>query len=800
MAKTYLLLFFIIIALPNQLFSQINISGHIINQNNKPVELIEIQLQNKDSVLVKSELTNTEGKFTITIEKGEYLLFVKQLGTVLYKQKISVDQDHYLGEIRIIENQQQLEEVVITTKKKLIERKVDRLIFNVENSISATGGDALDALKVTPGIRVQNEKIAMIGKSGMSVMVDDKLIQLSGDDLINFLKTISSDNIKSIEVITTPPAKYDAEGNSGIVNIKLKKAKKDSWSANLTGSYKQTTYSSGNFGGNFMYQKNRISLLASATYYDSKYIYENRIEYTYPTEFWKNNIDIRNQLKGLVSKLNLEYELSNKSKIGIQYNGSQIRGHTGEEYQSSVYNLDMINLNKLFITNGNTNSTVYNHALNVNFTKKLDTLGKNFAIDVDYFINQKDKKNPFYTNNFDYQIPQENQYYTTNNSLQKIQNFSSKIDFEIPYKWANINFGGKLSLTTNDSNLNGNYYEIISQSNQLYLSQTNIFNYKENNQALYFSFDKKLGKKWTAKAGLRMEATQTKGYTSTLNQENKTNYLKLFPTVYLSHQANENNTFSLSLSRRIERPAYWELDPSKWYTGLNSYVIGNPFMQPSFAYNLEFSHAYKSLLITTLSYSKTENGFGQLTTFDIANDKQVMVRENYYNSNNFTLQENATININKWITSTMGGSVHYATTNTFYATLAPKYKGWGADFNSTQSLILNKQKTFTGEISFNYNFPTYSIIGKSLYNYSLDAGLKYVMLQNKLIVSLNAFNILRSDIIRFRNTSQNIAQSYNQYYDTQSIRLSVFYKFGNKKISVKEREGSNTEEKGRTGS
>ncbi|UPF07242.1 carboxypeptidase-like regulatory domain-containing protein, partial [Flavobacterium psychrophilum] len=251
MSKIYFILFFLFFIFPSKLFSQVTISGQIKDKKNKPIEFLEIQLQNNDSIIVKSELTNVDGKFTILTEKGEYQLIIKQLGKVLQKQKITAKQDTYIGVIQIIETQQQLEEVIIASKKKLIERKVDRLIFNVENSISASGGDAIDALKITPSIRVQNDKITMIGKSGMSIMIDDKLIQLSGYDLVNFLKTISSDNIKNIEVITTPPAKYSAEGNSGLVNIKLKKAKKDSWNATINSAYRQATYATRSIGGNF---------------------------------------------------------------------------------------------------------------------------------------------------------------------------------------------------------------------------------------------------------------------------------------------------------------------------------------------------------------------------------------------------------------------------------------------------------------------------------------------------------------------------------------------------------------------
>ena len=176
--------------------------------------------------------------------------------------------------------EKQIQEVEIVAKKKLIERKVDRLVFNVENSISATGGDALDALKITPGIRVQNNQVSMIGKSGMAVMVDDKLIQLSGDDLVNYLKTIPSDNIKNIEVITTPPAKYDAQGNSGIINIRLKRAKHNSWNSSIRSTYTQTTYPAGSLGGSFNYNKNKISIESDLGYTNGS------ISPTYNTTFF----------------------------------------------------------------------------------------------------------------------------------------------------------------------------------------------------------------------------------------------------------------------------------------------------------------------------------------------------------------------------------------------------------------------------------------------------------------------------------------------------------------------------------
>ncbi len=198
---TFILLF---IALP--LFSQIKISGQINDNNNKPIENIEIQLQNQDSIIVKSELTSIDGKFIIETEKEEYLLIVKHLGSFFYKKNIILENVIDLG-IITVENINLIEKIIINKEKKIIDKKIDRIVYNVENSTTAIGGDALDALSKTPNVRVNNENIGVIGKSTVSIMIDDKLIQFSGLDLIGYLRSISSSNISKIEVITNPNSK-----------------------------------------------------------------------------------------------------------------------------------------------------------------------------------------------------------------------------------------------------------------------------------------------------------------------------------------------------------------------------------------------------------------------------------------------------------------------------------------------------------------------------------------------------------------------------------------------------------------
>lgn len=304
------------------LFSQeFHLTGKIVDGKGVPVEFGEVLLLQKDSLPVKEEHINNLGEFSFQIDSGDYILKIQQFKRVIYSAAISMNGNHDLGIIKInsIKN---INEVILDGKKKLIERKVDRLVFNVENSISATGGDALDAMKVTPGLKVQNDKIYIVGKSGMSVMIDDRLIQLSGNDLINFLRTIRSDEIKSIEVITNPPAKYDAEGNSGIINIKRKKVTPNSWKSLISSRYIQGNYASGGMGANFDYQKNKIYLNLSINYDRTKRKIDENITNLYPSKLWSETRTKKNLFFPFTTRLGFDYKLSPKVITGISFYNS----------------------------------------------------------------------------------------------------------------------------------------------------------------------------------------------------------------------------------------------------------------------------------------------------------------------------------------------------------------------------------------------------------------------------------------------------------------------------------------------
>ena len=787
MKKRHLIAFLLIILFQNQVISQIKISGQIKDEKNNPVEFIEIQLQNKDSIIFKSELTNAEGKFIIETEKGEYSLLVRQLGVIYHEQKINVIQDTYIGIINITEKEQQLQEVVITAKKKLIERKVDKLIFNVENSISASGGDAIDALKITPRVKVKNDNISMIGKNNMSVMLDDKLILLTGDELINFLKSIPSDNIKSIEVITTPPAKYDAEGNSGLINIKLKKSKLNQWNASLRSSYIQSTYPKGSFGGNFDYQKNKLSLYSNLNYVNGSNAPVETNKIYYPLGLWNEENKRRDFQNSVNGRIGADYKISEKFSVGMQYLGSFSKPKIAENSLTTIYNQTNSQIDSYINTLSENLGKNNNHSLNLNSTVVFDTIGKKMNINLDYFKFKNDDNRIFNTINL---------LSANNTSLQDIQNYSAKIDFEHPLKWINLSYGGKLSFIKTQNNVN--YFDTTLGTPIFDPTQSNEFNYDENTQAIYLNGTKKLNEKWETQLGFRLENTQTEGVSKTLNQKNTNSYAKLFPTFYLTYTPNEKNSFSINYNKRINRPSYNRLNPFRWYSNPFSYTEGNPFLQPSFSNNLELNYTFNDNWSNSIYYSHTDNGFEQITIVDNTDNIQKTIAQNFFKTTIIGISESYTYNKLKWLSSTFSFDWNYSKSESLIPITNQNLNGSNAYFSISNDFNLNKNKTLLFNFSYWYNFKGTSDLDKNNAYSQLDASIKYFAFDKKLQISFNANDILSTNRPIYTSFTNNIQIDYKNYYDVRLFRLSLVYKFGNKNINVEKKEVGNQEEKERT--
>ncbi len=793
MFKINLFLFIFFILFSSKIVSQVKLSGRIISQDMNPVEFVEVQLQNKDSLIVKSELTNADGDFIIITEKAEYQLLIKQLGVLLSKQKIDVNNDINIGVVKIKEKQQQLKEVVVSSKKKLIERKVDRLIFNVENSISASGGDAIDALKITPGVTVNNDQIAMIGKGNLNVMINDRLINLSGSELTNFLNSLKSDDIKKIEVITSPPARYDAQGNSGLINIVTKSVKTDSLNGSVRGGISQANKNVGSGGVNLNYQKNKSTITSNINYSNGSVEPFQNYTLKYPNYTWIEDNNKRNFVNNLSGRFTYDYKINTKTRIGAEYNVSKVLPLVKSSNESKIYNTNKV-LDSIISTRSRIEMKRLTNSINLYSVIELDTLGKKLNIDFDYVKYNSKSENTFFSNSFftDGTIKPNNFFAANNNSNLDIDIITSRIDMDYPTKFAKLNFGSKLTYINNLSGVQ--FFNTTTGNPVLDPLQTNDFKYNENIQALYISGSKNLTKSLELQIGLRGEYTQTIGNSLTLNEKTTNSYFNLFPTFFLNYNINDYKSLSFNYNKRINRPSYNNLNPFRFYSTPFNFAEGNPFLQPSFSDNFELSFVYKNSY-SMFYVNNINEGFDQVTFVETNSIIQRVFPINFYNQLNIGFYQGYSFNVKKVWENNSNISVFYTKTISNSPNVSG-VKAWSGSIKTNNAFVLDKNKRFKAELNFNYQLPSIAGSYELSSFYQLDLGLRGNFLNNKLNLIINGVDVFKTNKQTFSQTVNNIQQENFDYVDIRRIRLTVVYNFG-KLFKMNKKSEANKDEKSR---
>jgi len=797
MRKVSLLIVCMVLMLSNALIAQIKISGKVVNLDNNPLEYAEVILFSEKAVPLINRLTNEKGEFNIDYQKGIYKLEIRQFKQVLFTQNITLDTDFEIGTVTV-DATSTLGTVEISKKKELVERKIDRLVFNIENTISAVGGDALEALKITPGVLVRNESVTIVGKQSIRVLVDDKMLELSEGDLANFLRSIPADNIKNIEVITTPPAKYDAAGGSGLINIRLKKAQADSWSLSLGSSYLRR-YDEGEstMTSNFMYSKNKLSLSSSLNYRDGGETFHYQDDNVFPTELWNTKQRFNRDYKRLNAVLGIQYLATTNWNLGFQYIANFNKTHSNRNTRSSVYES-----NEDFPFNDIVSFTTADQKPDfnsINFFNefKLDSNGKKIILNLDYFKYSNNDTRPYQGTSL-MNNPYNIQYFKgINDNTQSTNNYSGKIDVELPAKFANWSAGAKVSISNTANDI------AAFNSGLVDVPITNIpqtrhqFDYNEYIQAVYFSGHKKFRNNLEAQVGLRIESTQTKSYNGNLNQYLNTNYTKLFPTVNLSYTPTGNSTYRFSYGRRIARPNFSELNPNVTYITPFLTVEGNQVLRPYFIDNLEFIYSYKKLE-SKLYYSIENDVFNQIGLPDLNTNQIRLIYKNIFNLKRYGFSETFTFDKIKWWNSNNLFNINYTTAKTIDLS-ARAVNGFTSFFNSNNDFNLNTSKTLTFNLGFEYYFLGAYGIDKIKPFSSTSFAIQYLLLNKDLRINLRANDIFKTDRYRFSSIVAGVHRSTNYYFDTRLVQLSVSYKFGSRKVNVSNRQTGNQEERSRTG-
>jgi iron complex outermembrane receptor protein len=789
------LLIFLLLPLFCLAQASFKLKGKITNET-IPLEWADVSISNSEGKIIDGSTSKQDGSFEINLKKGSYKIGITLLEFTDYEKEFTIENDTDLGTIILKESGTNLKEVIIQSKKKTIEQKTDRLVYNLENNVTTVGGDALNAINAAPGVVVQNNTINILGKGTSRVMIDGRMIELVGEELNNFLKSISASDIKNIEIISNPPAKYDAEGTGGLINIIMKKGVRDSWKNSTTLSYDQNKYGIYTLRDNFFYNKNKFRFSASI---NAKTGYLNATEdlkMYFPNGLSKMNSITKVRTENLSGKLALDYDLSERTTIGFQYlndrNNPDFKSDIRIEDYNTQNELDNVTLNNSFTDKGSKNQTYNAHLIT-----KLDSLKRKLSFDVDYFNYSSKFDRNFVANNYTPEMTFVDINQSGRNiSNQDIDNWSFKADMEHPLQALNLSYGAKMSFTNSVSDVL--YFNTITGTPELDSNQSNRFKYTENNQAVYVNADKKLNEKWNLQMGLRLENTQTNGFSETLNQETENDYLKLFPTFYASYKKNENNTFSLNYGKRINRPRFDLLNPFRIYINSNSYSEGNPFLRPSFSDNFELAYSYKEILRTSVFVNAITNGYGVLFTSNPETNTQIVTRENYFKNLNYGIGESYSASFTDWWSSENSLYLLGAKTEFIKDINARPSNSLQIDFSTNNTFLLSK--TAKLQIDFTYTTPFKSGLYKVGYASSFDIGFKQDLFNKTMQIAFLANDIFNTSYLKdFTSVINGVKQVYEQKESNRFVRLSVIYNFGNKKINVQQRDFGNKEENKRTG-
>lgn len=668
-----------------------------------------------------------------------------------------------------------IEQVNILIKKKLLERKADRMIFNVEASIASQGMDGTETLANVPMIKVDESLgiISIVGKSSVNVMINGRMLNLSGQALLNYLKSIRSENIAKIEVITTPPAKYEAQGNSGLINIILKKNPNLGFSGNLTTNLIQRTFSGFGTTGMLNYQTEKFSSSLKLVYYDSAKQASENYSIIGATRNYSSSIR-RDMWNELTPSISMSYKISKNSEAGFEYLYAHQK--SGMDIVNTTRNISPDLIEENLLTNTFHREKDPTHTLSAYYDLKLDSLGKKLSIMGNFYKNNSDTEVNFSTRKLSDNTVQE----VKTLSLVAPQIFSVQADLELPFSFGTIETGAKFSQFKNNSDLK--YFNLTDGGYIADGNRANLFGYQEENYAAYFSYAKNFGEHWETKAGLRYENTVAESHTPSNGSGNSYHYGQWFPSAYISYKK-DKNIFSLSYSRRINRPGMSTLNPFRWYSNPYSYSSGNPLLTPSYINNLELAYTFNNKLTASIYYLQTKNAFGQVSFQDGLS--QISTYLNYYNNHSSGLNVSYTNTFFKCWESSVSANAAYQDSDMFGIN-AQNQKGLSVSYSVNNTVTLNKNKTAAFFLNYDQNLP-YRNVNYYFQNFSnLSSGFKISLMEKQLQINATVTNIFAQrsrGSIYFADSVQHM----NNYWDGRSFRLSVNYTFGGQKKKIQKK-------------
>jgi iron complex outermembrane receptor protein len=763
---------------------QFTLSGSITDSAGTPVQTAAVSLlQSADSAWVQSVLSDDTGAFTFNnIQAGNYLLNVQALGYPKTVKAVTIN-DHVTGfSVMMAKSNLTLQEVSVTDKRSFIETAPGKVIVNVEQSMSTSGTNVLDLLRKSPGISVSaSGDIGMQGKQGVMVLINDKQTYMSGDELAQYLRSLQADQVAQLELITQPSAKYDAEGNAGIINIKTKRNKKRGFNGNVSATYLQGKFPIYDLATRLNYRDEKLNLSLGLS---RAYNYGFRTQNLDRTFRNANTYDVTGSLhqhmylwekaQAYHGTLNADYALTKKTILGTNL----LLNYNPVPYGSTT---DAVIYDKATGTRVNNHAEFYADQLRKRATANAflrHTFAENneLYMSIDYLkywmVSSPELTNTDKDEAGSGAFPP---LILRGELPMNIDVYSTRADYSITAGSFNIETGAKSSYVRTE---NEAYYELFQNNTWVYDSlRNNHFLYTENINAAYVNMNRALGDKWKMQLGLRAENTNAEGKQSVMNQTFTRHYVSLFPTGYVTYKADSNNQFEVNYGRRIQRPEYRALNPFIKFVSQYNYDMGNPYLQPQFTNNTELRHSYKTKLFTTLNYSHVSN---IRQTLLVINDSTKVTYAQPMNAGSsdqagLSLMYNHTVK--DWWELSVSGNVYYNWFDGIVSNRRVKVSGAGYSFNINNQFSF--AKTWSAQVMINYEgLSREGILWYTGDWFYTEFNLGKRVLKDKMRISLRIEDPFYLARFRIEGRVNEIDGKAVYAHNTRKVGISISYNFG----------------------
>lgn len=716
----------------------------------RPVDFASLLLRSpKDSTLVTGTQSKADGSFRFEAPHGSYILEVRALGYKTWYRQLTLTSTTDLGKILLSEDAKQLGEVQIAAKRPIMQRKADRMVFDPEQ-LAPAGTTALDLLRETPGVNVTDEGISLIGKGSVVVLINDKRVRLSGTALANLLRSYSKADLSEVQILTTPPAKYEAEGNAGVLNIVLKKAKNDFFGGNISTSLKYRDEHWGYSASTGLnYKKGRISssLQLNAGQFTSVGGFATYRSYTQRPLYSssESKFNITGQWAGL--RASLDYQLSPELSLGANLSFSPSvekprRENLTEDYTTLPSGERQLQL-RMPGTADERERAGYTSA-NVHLEKSFaGHAGRRLSWDVDYVGFDSREERNFDSKSYDGTgalLPGQD-FRFDSETHQQTRSYISSIDYSHPLGALQLNFGAKGSWTRTS---NVNDYAASSTLGERH----DQLRFDEHIYALYADLARSLSAQWSLRSGLRLEYTHTDGQVNGQHRLKTRDYLNLFPTVFVGYTPSERHAFSLNGSIRLQRPHFGQLSPFPKYENRYSTLQGKEDLRAAQQANLSLGYTLGGKLNLQLSGSYLWDGIAQVVRLDPATNQAYYTHDNAAEDRRLTLDMSYVFNSWSFLQSYISQQVSYTDSYTRYeGRKLYGSTGLSYNFNINNTLFLNRSKTLQGTVSLYYSSPTYDAGLRIGHILSGGLGLSYSLLEGKLRLTTGLSNLFAKDVV-----------------------------------------------------